>query len=406
LLYTAAHGGYAAERAPLGGGGAVCDQLVREWTLNCPFSGGFELITPKAAMGSQAPSGQDLTRFSEMRYAQFCREFERASTAHILRYDPRQCVVLANDISEGPDFRALATAGFRLFTIYHVDVVAYVADIYAKGWISPRTLARGYEYLHWAVPDVGKLVFQKQKDCVLYSRKAIVPSWQVKRVLRDCYPQRQDDFVEVVPWGTWAEDPDEGDAAKEIAEIRREYGLANHHPVLLTLSRISPEKGQDRLMEALRNYPDPLDVFICGQAAFMQGERHLQNLQRLAATLPKHVRVHFPGHVTGLRKQAFFRLADLYIFPSRHESYGLTLLEALQAGLPAISFDHQGARDIVAESGEFACLVRDTGELAVTIRELLQSPERRAAMGQNGRDFAKKHTFRTAANRIAAIVRD
>ena len=37
----------------------------------------------------------------------------------------------------------------------------------------------------------------------------------------------------------------------------------------------------------------------------------------------------FPGYVTGERKRAFFALADLYVFPSRHESYGLTLLEAL-----------------------------------------------------------------------------
>lgn len=401
LLYTAAHGGYAAELAPLGGGGAVCDQLVHEWTRNCPFSEGFQLITPSVAMGSRAPSGQDLTRFSEMRYARFCREFERASTAEILRHDPRNTVVLANDISEGPDFRALADAGFQVFTIYHVDVVAYVADIYARGWLSPRTLARGYEYLHWAVPDVGKLVFQKQKDCVIHSKKSIVPSQRVKTVLRDCYPQRNDDFVEVVPWGTWAEEPDEEAVAQEIQEIRREYGITTN-PVLLTLSRISPEKGQDRLLEALRDSPDPVDVFVCGQAAFMQGERHLRHLRALAAKVPEHVRVHFPGHVTGVRKQAFFRLADLYVFPSRHESYGLTLLEALHAGLPAISFDHQGARDILSPG--FGCLVRNVEELTPAIRALLQDPAKRARMGAAAKEFAQQHNFRAAADRIAAIL--
>jgi len=49
----------------------------------------------------------------------------------------------------------------------------------------------------------------------------------------------------------------------------------------------------------------------------------------------------------GSRKHAFFGLADVYLFPSSHESYGLTLMEALSAGLPAISRDHAGARQIL-----------------------------------------------------------
>jgi glycosyltransferase involved in cell wall biosynthesis len=400
LLYTAAHGGYAAERVPLGGGGAVCDQLVREWTRSCPFPGGLELLTPPVVLGAKAPAGRDLVRFSEMQYARFCRDFERACTAEILKQDPAETAVLVNDVSEGPDFRRLAEAGFRVYTIYHVDVVAYVADIYARGWLSARTLARAYEYLHWAVPDVGKLVFQKQKDCVLYSRKSIVPSEQVKAILRDCYPQRSDDFVEIVPWGTWAEDAEPQALQREVQAIRQEFGVTN--PVVLTLSRISPEKGQDRLLEALRGYTDPIDVFVCGQAAFMQGERHLRQLRLLTAALPEHIRVHFPGHVTGIRKAAFFALADVYVFPSRHESYGLTLLEALHAGVPAVCFDHQGARDIVDES--FGCLVGSTNELRQAIALLLRDAERRSRMASAARDFARRHSFSTAASRIAALV--
>jgi glycosyltransferase involved in cell wall biosynthesis len=401
VIYTAAHGGFAAENAPLGGGAAVCDQLTRQWTAACPFEGGFELLTPRDALGAGAPTGRDLVGFSEMRYARFCRAFERASTAAILRRDPASTVVLANDISEGPDFRALAEAGFAVFTIYHVDVVAYVADIYARGWVSPRTLARGYEYLHWAVPDVGKLVFQKQKDCVLFSRKAIVPSRRVGAVLRGCYPQRSDDFVEVVPWGTWAgAEASPGDA--EVARLREEFAVAPGDRVLLTLSRISPEKGQDLLLEALRAYPDPLTVFVCGEAAFMQGKRHLARLRTLAAELPAHVRIHFPGHVTGGRKQAFFALADLYVFPSRHESYGLTLLEALRAGLPAVCLDHQGARDIMSDS--FGRVV-GVSDLAAAIRGLLADQPLRERMSVAAKEFAGRHSFEAAADRIADLLR-
>ena len=147
--------------------------------------------------------------------------------------------------------------------------------------------------------------------------------------------------------------------------LRGEFHVPDNARVLLTLSRISPEKGQDLLLEKLieweqrGDYPrDPLWLFICGEAAFMQGVRFFERLRSLAAKLKK-TRVIFPGYVTGDRKKAFFALADLYIFPSRHESYGLTLLEALAAGVPAVCLDHHGARSVMRE--EFGAIVEPSG---------------------------------------------
>lgn len=389
LIYTAAHGGFAQQRVPLGGGGAVCDHLLQEWKRVEPFES-IACVTPPSV------TGKELVGYSESEYARFCRDFERYSTSEVLKRDPRDTAVLVNDISEGPDFRALAERGFRIFTIYHVDVVAYVADIYAKGWVSARTLARAYEYLHWAVPDMAKLVFEKQKQSVLYSQKCIVPSQRVKGVLRECYPQRADDFVEVVPWGslTEADLP-----APDTTALREEFQVDS--PVVLTLSRISPEKGQDQLLEALRGYPDPLTVFICGDPAFMQGQAHMARLRELARQLPAHVKVHFPGHVTGERKRGFFALADLYVFPSRHESYGLTLMEALAAGLPAVCLDHAGAREIMDDS--FGRIVARE-QLAGTIRGLLADAALRGKMSDAARQFAAANPFRKAAARIAELI--
>ena len=65
--------------------------------------------------------------------------------------------------------------------------------------------------------------------------------------------------------------------------LRREFGVPHDARVLLTLSRISPEKGQDLLLEALLewerrdDFPQhPLWLFVCGDAAFMQGQRFLR----------------------------------------------------------------------------------------------------------------------------------
>jgi glycosyltransferase involved in cell wall biosynthesis len=389
ILYTAAHGGFR-EAVPLGGGAAICDLLVEEWSRTKPFE--FRLIRPELP-------ARAIVHFSERDYAKFSRDFERTSTEEILRHDPKNTVVLANDVSEGPNFAALRE--YRIFTIYHVDVVAYVAEIYFHGLIRPETTVKLYRRLHWALPSISKLVWEKQEASVIHSRGLIMPSQGMKEVMLRCYPDCPAEKIHVVPWGV----PEVG-LPGDAVPLRHEYGVPDNARVLLTLSRISPEKGQDVLLQKLMewerraDYPrEPLWLFICGDAAFMQGVRFFEKLRSLAAKLKK-TRVIFPGYVTGERKKAFFALADLYIFPSRHESYGLTLLEALAAGVPAVCLDHHGARSVMQE--EFGAIVQPAG-LIPAIRRLLSDrnlPKMRVA----ARLFALKNRFSDQAAALARLI--
>jgi glycosyltransferase involved in cell wall biosynthesis len=399
VLYTAAHGGFAGQAVPLGGGAAVCEQLCAEWERTKPFP--LRLIEP-SVLGKSAPSARDVVRFGERAYARFSRAFEAAATEEILRHDPRETVVLANDVSEGPDFRRLQQRGFQIFTIYHVDVVAYVADIYLRGKIKPETTVRWYRKIGAFLPDLSKLVWEKQEASVLCSKGLIVPSAGMKDVLLRCYPECQPEKIHVLPWGGWQNaEPGDADA------LRNEYGIPPEARVLLTLSRISPEKNQHLLLDALaewelrRDYPSrPLWVFVCGDAAFMQGQRYLETLKTKAARL-RRTRVLFPGYVTGERKRAFFSLADLYVFPSLHESYGLTLVEALGAGLPAVCLDHSGARSVMRP--EFGRMVQPSG-LLDAISSLLEDEKARREMGCAARDFAATQRFSASAAKLAEIL--
>ena len=401
VLYTAAHGGFSAEAVPLGGGAAVFEHLVEEWKRTQPFE--LQTITPEI-LGTSAPSGGDLIKFGERAYARFCREFEEASTAEILRHDPAQTVVLANDISEGPDFAGLDAHGYRVSTIYHVDVVAYVAAIYGHGLIAPETTVRWHRRIKRFLPEMAELVWGKQESSVRHSRGLIVPSQGMREVLLRCYPACPREKIHVLPWGNW-----NADTPADPAALRREFGVPGNARVLLALSRISPEKGQDLLLEALidwerrDDFPEyPLWLFICGDAAFMQGQRFLDKLRVLAARLTR-TRVVFPGYVTGDRKRAFLALADLYVFPSRHESYGLTLLEALAAGLPAVCLDTTGARSVMRE--EFGALVPASG-LRSAIASLLSDEEGLKKMAAAARDFARSQRFSDRAAELAKLIAD
>jgi glycosyltransferase involved in cell wall biosynthesis len=389
ILYTAAHGGFR-ESVPLGGGAAICNLLVDEWSRTKPFE--FRLIHPKV-------DARQIVHFNERDYARFSREFERYSTEEILKHDPKDTVVLANDVSEGPNFAALRD--YRVFTIYHVDVVAYVADIYFRGLVRPEATVKWYRRIGWALPPISKLVWEKQEASVTHSKGLIMPSQGMKEVMLRSYPACPAEKIHVLPWGV--SDPSYvGDAVP----LRHEFNIPDNARVLLTLSRISPEKGQDLLLERLiewersSDYPsDPLWLFICGEAAFMQGFAYLEKLRSLAARLKK-TRVVFPGYVTGDRKKAFFALADLYVFPSRHESYGLTLLEALAAGVPAVCLDHHGARSVMKE--EFGAIVEPSG-LIPAIKRLL-GDENLPKMRVEARLYALGHRFADQAAALANLI--
>lgn len=427
IIYTGAHGGFDTSRIPLGGGAAVMDALVKEWSRTRPF----ELTVLGIGDGYDLPGVEyvrlpialpkRLTDLSEREYGRVCREFERAATEWVKRNgrptEAASHIVLSNDISEGPNFREVAALGLPIATIFHVDVVEYVSKFYCRGWLKPEWLAslqRGLETLRLArfVPDVVRLIFEKQADCVRHSTKLIVPSRGMADVLRRCYPDC-DAKIEVIPWGV-VEPPVESlprDPRFAFTAPKVEFEVSDDELVLLTLCRISPEKGIDRLLEALHAMESTVGAasaprlrwFICGAPAFMQGQAYLAKLHRFASRLPR-IRVHFVGHVSGERKRAFFELADLYVHLSYHESYGLTIAEAMRAGCPVLTTNHHSARDLVPP--ECGCIVSGRREETVAaLMELLADRERLAAMGLAAAEHGNKLNFSTSAARLADVLK-
>lgn len=354
VLYSAAHAEFP-DTEPLGGGKAVADYLIREWrrselfalTVLSPKSLGLGL--EKAARPAVAP--YHLTDLSELEYAGFCREFERAVTTEILKRDPKHCVVLSNDISEGPVFRALGERGYRIVTIFHVDVVEYFTRFYLRGVIRPETAAQFRWF--WMMPDVLRLVFEKQFGCVRHSARIVVPSMPMKEMILRCYPWCGADKIVVVPWGNVAVD-------SVAAGMPLTQGIADDEIVIITLSRLSPEKGIQRLLTALpflNTSGKKVRVFICGGAAYMNGRKYERMLRRLA-TKVTNVPIEFTGHVVGERKAALLQRTDIFVSPSKHESYGLTIAEALAAGCRVVSHDHYGAEGEVVDCSDPRALAR------------------------------------------------
>lgn len=414
VAFVAAHHGFSLDQVPLGGGGTVAAWLAGEWRRTRPFD--LDILDP-SLLGERAPRQRDLVDWSEWRYARFCRDFEAAASAAVLHLDPRDTVVLANDISEGPALPRLAAAGFPIFTIFHVDVLDYFCRLYLRGLIRPERAAR--LYAAWSggpferfTPSLLRLVFQKQQDVVRFSRGLIVMTSAMREVLHRCYPELPKDHVHVMPWGL----PERAvsNHAEAASALAARHPALPGSPVILSLSRVTPEKGQDRVLEALRlwenssGYPaSGVTYRIAGDAAYMQGKRFLRRLKRMAARL-KRTRVQWLGYVAGDNKEAAFAASDLYVFPSRHDSYGLTLLEAMRSGLPVLAADSYGARDLVNPSVGWLLPPMPESRVPEALKEqlaiALSSRAERQAKGEAARAFAGTQRFEATAARLASLL--
>jgi glycosyltransferase involved in cell wall biosynthesis len=100
------------------------------------------------------------------------------------------------------------------------------------------------------------------------------------------------------------------------------------------------------------------------------------------------------------------RTADCLVLPSRHESFGMVVLEALASGLPVIVSDQVGAKDLVTE-GRTGWLVPagDVAALADRMVRCARQPEAVRAMGTHCRQAAEAASWRVYHHRLAEVVR-
>lgn len=411
ILMSAAHGGFGSEKVPLGGGAAVFERLCAQWQS----ISGLDLFTVGA--GPKGPDGvhyqqvaappQQPSKLGVFAYARFCREFERETTRLALELRPD--LVLAHDISEGPNVAALKAVGVPVATIFHVDVVDIFRRLYLGSLMSAQTLAqlyRRFRFLPW--PSVLKLVFEKQQQVMESGVLSVVPSRGAGALLGDCYPDPCGP-VEVIGWGAPPLLFGQPAVEERALQLRHRFEIPEHHRVLLTLSRLSPEKAQHRLLQAVAiaetqgRMPDDVTVVIAGAPAFMQGQGHSRRLHRLAKKLT--TKVVFPGHVGGLDKAAWYRMAHLFVVNSLHESYGLTTLEAMQQSCPVVAVESYGTADTVSvKSGK---LVEPGANLPARIWdniEALMAPATRAQFALGALERSRTLTFEKAAEQLLAAL--
>jgi glycosyltransferase involved in cell wall biosynthesis len=161
--------------------------------------------------------------------------------------------------------------------------------------------------------------------------------------------------------------------------------------VLIAAGRLTRAKGFDLLLKAFHRvtarHPDwQLWIFGGGD----RDEALAGQIERLGLTASAHLM----GRTEQLAQK--FAAASIYVLSSRREGLPMVLLEAMSAGLPAVSFDcPTGPAEIIAH-GETGLLIPpgQVGALAAGICELIEDPRRRRRMGAAARaEVARRYSI-------------
>jgi glycosyltransferase involved in cell wall biosynthesis len=102
-------------------------------------------------------------------------------------------------------------------------------------------------------------------------------------------------------------------------------------------------------------------------------------------------------------KLSLFRLADVFLYPTREEAYGIVFLEAMSQRTPILSYADSAMPEVIGRGGILAPL-GDVGRLAELLDHLLHSPRQRERLGDAGFELcAKRNDPRAIAARYAAL---
>jgi len=209
--------------------------------------------------------------------------------------------------------------------------------------------------------------------------------------------------LHVLPTGI----PMEKFASGDRLAFRRQHGIAADDSVALYVGRVALEKNLGFLLEAtasaLRHSSalcPRLRLVIAGAGPALAG------LKRQAAALGIEDRVRFVGYLDRTRELPdCYAAADLFVFPSKTETQGLVLLEALAMGLPAYGIPAMGAAEILLPRRGAVCAPDSVAQFGAMMAELLADKPRLAELSGEARRFAGEWAAPERARQLANLYR-
>lgn len=190
--------------------------------------------------------------------------------------------------------------------------------------------------------------------------------------------------------------------AKGAADVRKSLGAGNSI-VFLFCGQVVRRKGVDVLLRAFeachRDMPDCLLVVL--------GDGPQRGALEAMVSEDARPKVIFTGVVQRPELFHYYLAADVFVFPSRYDGWGVVVNEAMASGLPVITTDRVGAAaDMVVDGHNgYVVPVDDVGQFAKRMSNLVESPEMLQRMKHAARETAVHYTATAGAEKMVRALR-
>jgi glycosyltransferase involved in cell wall biosynthesis len=182
-----------------------------------------------------------------------------------------------------------------------------------------------------------------------------------------------------------------------IAAVRARYGLPEHF--ILYVGTIEPRKNLTALLEAFHHLlaTHDLRLVFVGKKGWLY-EGFFRRLRELGL----EDRVIFTGYVPDEDLPAIYSAADLFVFPSLYEGFGLPVLEAMACGTPVVCSNTSSLPEV---AGDAALLVdpADVRALAGAMERVLTDETLRADLQARGLEQARRFSWARAAQETMQV---
>ncbi len=170
-------------------------------------------------------------------------------------------------------------------------------------------------------------------------------------------------------------------------DFRRQYAMDNEK-IILYVGRLVYEKGVQHLIAAmpkiLENYHDS-KLIIAGKGGM------LDELREQAYNMGLSDKVYFTGYLNSKQVQKMYKCADVAVFPSTYEPFGIVALEAMLAGVPTVVSDIGGLNEIIEHRVDgMKSYAGNSNSIADSVLSLLYDPQLAANVSKKAKIKVKE----------------
>lgn len=279
--------------------------------------------------------------------------------------------------------------------IHAHDWLSYLAGIEAKKISGKPMIAHVHatEFDRTGGNGINAAVYAIEKKGMSEADRVVTVSQFTKNIVHDKYgiPEGK---IEVVHNGIDEIDYIRGDVSPKAILQLKEQGKK----IVLFVGRITLQKGPDYFVRVARkvteHYPDV--VFVVAGS----GDMEWKMIQEVAyqGIADKFM---FAGFLRGKELDAVYQIADLYIMPSVSEPFGITPLESLMHGTPALISKQAGVGEVV--SHVLRADFWDVNDMADKVLSVLQNDVLKFTLSRHGKSEVKKVDWKKAAEKCILI---